>query len=87
MSGDVCPTPPEKYNSKTCKLEVLMIKDIGNYCLPNLNDEGTVTTDIREAYNNMLDAIGADIVGKYIGDITLSAKVIYICAAASFFIA
>ena len=90
-SKNKCEPVPQVYNSRTCIISMNnYYLDIGNYCLPNLQDLGTTKADeekIRKSYNLLLDAIGADAVGQYFGDIAIAQKVIYLCAASSFFIA
>lgn len=54
------------YNSRTCKISFFNLIDIGNYCLPNLDDLGIKADQeekIRESYNALLNKIGANAAG------------------------
>jgi hypothetical protein len=51
-----------------------------------LKDLGENEVKIRKAYNLLLEAVGANSVGRYFGDLAIAQKVIYICGAGSFFI-
>lgn len=58
--------------------------------MPDLKNLGVSEDDeemLKKSYDFLANAIGADIVGKYIGDISIAQRPIYICTAASFFIA